>query len=131
MRRAFNATGLAIWTRQLAGLVSAGLSLKLALTAPADEAEAPCQRDFAVHLRAEAHPGASLGTAQRRAAGPVRAKCPALPPQAVLAALMPTVTVDGFYTDRGRARSRKIKSMIYMRFLALAQTMRAWSLPSR
>ena len=68
-RRAFSATGLAIWTRQLAGLVSAGLPLERALTALADEAEAPRQRDLAAHLRAEVNAGASfahaLGTAPR------------------------------------------------------------------
>ena len=37
-RRVFSATGLAVWTRQLAGLVGSGLPLERALTALADEA---------------------------------------------------------------------------------------------
>ena len=38
-RKVFNATGLAVWTRQLAGLVGSGLPLERALTALGDEAE--------------------------------------------------------------------------------------------
>ena len=38
-RRVFNATGLGVWTRQLAGLVSSGLPLERALSSLADEAE--------------------------------------------------------------------------------------------
>ena len=37
-RRVFGTTGLAVWTRQLAGLVGSGLPLERALTALADEA---------------------------------------------------------------------------------------------
>lgn len=62
-RRAFSATGLAIWTRQLAGLVSAGLPLERALTALADEAEDPRQHELATHLRAEVNAGASFARA--------------------------------------------------------------------
>ena len=36
-RRVFNATGLGVWTRQLAGLVSSGLPLERALTSLSDE----------------------------------------------------------------------------------------------
>ncbi len=68
-RRVFSATTLAIWTRQLAGLVGAGLPLERALTALADEAEDPRQRDLLAHLRAEVNGGApfaqSLGSAPR------------------------------------------------------------------
>ncbi|MFM2069125.1 MAG: hypothetical protein RLZZ584_4034 [Pseudomonadota bacterium] len=61
--RAFNSTGLAIWTRQLAGLISAGLPLERALTALADEAEQPRQRELLAHLRAEVNAGASFARA--------------------------------------------------------------------
>src|SRR5437868_15377376 len=45
-RRVFGATGLSVWTRQLAGLVSSGLPLERALTALADEAEDARQREL-------------------------------------------------------------------------------------
>jgi len=47
-RKVFNATALAIWTRQLAGLVGSGLPLERALTALADEAEGGARRDAAL-----------------------------------------------------------------------------------
>ncbi|MFN0185177.1 MAG: type II secretion system inner membrane protein GspF [Aquabacterium sp.] len=55
--RVFNATGLAVWTRQLAGLVSAGLPLERALTALSEEADLPRQRDLVAQLRAEVNAG--------------------------------------------------------------------------
>jgi general secretion pathway protein F len=61
--RAYNATGLAIWTRQLAGLVSAGLPLERALTALAEEAEEPRQRELLAHLRAEVNAGSAFARA--------------------------------------------------------------------
>jgi general secretion pathway protein F len=62
-RRVFNATALAIWTRQLSGLVVAGLPLERALTALADEAEDPRQRELVSHLRAEVNAGAPFAQA--------------------------------------------------------------------
>lgn len=62
-RRAFNANQLAIWTRQLAGLVSAGLPLERALSSLADEAETPAQRDVVATVRAEVNSGSTLGNA--------------------------------------------------------------------
>jgi general secretion pathway protein F len=62
-KRAFNATQLAVWTRQLAGLVSAGLPLERALTSLAEEAEHPAQRDLVATIRAEVNGGTSLATA--------------------------------------------------------------------
>ncbi|HWP18480.1 MAG TPA: type II secretion system inner membrane protein GspF [Burkholderiaceae bacterium] len=68
-RRVFSSTGLAIWTRQLAGLVSAGLPLERALTALTDEAEDERQRELLAHLRSEVNAGSSfakvLSTAPR------------------------------------------------------------------
>ncbi len=61
--RVFNATALAIWTRQLAGLVGAGLPLERALTALADEAEQDTQRSLVAALRAEVNAGASFAKA--------------------------------------------------------------------
>ncbi|MEY8877497.1 MAG: type II secretion system F family protein, partial [Leptothrix sp. (in: b-proteobacteria)] len=62
-KRVFTATTLAIWTRQLAGLVSAGLPLERALTALGDEAEDPKQRELLAHLRAEVNAGSSFAQA--------------------------------------------------------------------
>jgi general secretion pathway protein F len=62
-RRVFSATMLAIWTRQLAGLVGAGLPLERALTALADEAEDPRQRELLAHLRAEVNGGSPFASA--------------------------------------------------------------------
>ena len=61
--RVFNATTLAVWTRQVAGLVSAGLPLERALTALADEAEDDKQRNVVAALRAEVNAGSSFAKA--------------------------------------------------------------------
>jgi len=62
-RRAFSTTGLAVWTRQLAGLVGSGLPLERALSALADEAEAPRERELIAQLKAEVNAGATLARA--------------------------------------------------------------------
>jgi general secretion pathway protein F len=62
-RRAFRGTGLTVWTRQLAGLVGAGLPLERALTALADDAEDPRQRDLVAQLRSEVNAGHSFAHA--------------------------------------------------------------------
>jgi len=62
-RKAFSSSGLAVWTRQLAGLVAAGLPLERALTALADEAEEQRQRDLIAHLRSEVNGGATFARA--------------------------------------------------------------------
>ena len=62
-RRVFSSTTLAVWTRQLAGLVGAGLPLERALTSLSDEADDPRQRDLVAHLRAEVNAGAPFAQA--------------------------------------------------------------------
>ena len=62
-RPVFNATALAIWTRQLAGLVSSGLPLERALTALSDEAEDERQHHLVAMLRAEVNAGATFARA--------------------------------------------------------------------
>ena len=52
-----------MWTRQLAGLVGAGLPLERALTALADESEEQRQRDLVAHLRSEVNGGAPFARA--------------------------------------------------------------------
>ena len=68
-RRVFNATSLAVWTRQLAGLVAAGLPLERALSALGDESDLPRQRELLAHLKSEVNAGStfarSLATAPR------------------------------------------------------------------
>jgi len=68
-RKVFNATSLTIWTRQLSGLVGAGLPLERALTALSEEAEDPRQRELVAHLRSEVNGGSTfaraLGSAPR------------------------------------------------------------------
>ena len=62
-RKAFSSSGLAVWTRQLAGLVAAGLPLERSLTALADEAEEQSQRDLIAHLRSEVNGGSTFARA--------------------------------------------------------------------
>lgn len=61
--RAYNAASLAILTRQLAGLVSAGLPIERVLTVLADDTEDKRRQRVVVGLRAEINAGASLAKA--------------------------------------------------------------------
>ena len=61
--RVFNSTRLAIWTRQMAGLVASGLPLERALTALTDETEDDKQRNLVASLRAEVNGGSTFGRA--------------------------------------------------------------------
>ena len=61
--KVFSSTELSVWTRQLAGLVSAGLPLERALSALTDEAETPRQRDLVSALRTEVNAGAPFAKA--------------------------------------------------------------------
>ena len=61
--RVFNSTGLSVWTRQIAGLVSSGLPLERALTALTDEAESEPQRNLVASLRAEVNAGSPFARA--------------------------------------------------------------------
>ena len=62
-RRVFRATALSIWTRQLAGLVSSGLTLERALASLSDEAEKAPERELVATLRAEVNGGAPFAKA--------------------------------------------------------------------
>ena len=62
-RRVFSATERAVWTRQLAGLVGAGLPLERALTALAEESENERQRELVAHLQSEVNAGSSFARA--------------------------------------------------------------------
>ncbi len=61
--RIFNSTGLSIWTRQIAGLVTSGLPLERALTALTDESEDDRQRNLLASLRAEVNAGSTFAKA--------------------------------------------------------------------
>jgi general secretion pathway protein F len=65
-RTVFSSTGLAIWTRQLAGLVGSGLPLERALTALTDEAENDRARNLVAALRAEVNAGSTFAKALGR-----------------------------------------------------------------
>ncbi len=81
-RRVFGTAGLTVWTRQLAGLVGSGLPLERSLTALADEAEDPRQRELLSHLKSEVNAGSSLSRARwaRRRASSTRSTAPWWPP---------------------------------------------------
>ncbi len=61
--RVFSAPQLAVWTRQLAGLVSASLPLERALSALSEEADDPRQRNLVAALRAEVNAGSGFAKA--------------------------------------------------------------------
>ena len=61
--RVFNATTLAVWTRQMAGLVAAGLPLERALSALTEEAEDDKQRNLMASLRSEVNAGSPFAQA--------------------------------------------------------------------
>lgn len=61
--RAFSSAQLAVWTRQLAGLVASGLPLERSLTALADETEHEKQRNLIAALRSEVNAGSPLAKA--------------------------------------------------------------------
>ncbi len=62
-RPVFNSTGLAVWTRQLAGLVTSGLPLDRALGTLGDESESVRERQLQATLRAEVNGGSPLAQA--------------------------------------------------------------------
>ena len=62
-KRVFNTTGLAIWTRQIAGLVASGLPLERALSSLSDEAQYEAQRNLVASLRSEVNGGSTFAKA--------------------------------------------------------------------
>lgn len=62
-RRVFDATSLAVWTRQIAGLVAAGLPLERALSAMGDESDVARQRELVAHLKSEVNAGSTFARA--------------------------------------------------------------------
>jgi len=62
-RQCFSPNALAVWTRQLASLVSSGLPLERTLAALSDEAESEKQAHLVAQLRAEVNAGLGLAKA--------------------------------------------------------------------
>ena len=62
-RPVFGGTALAVWTRQLSGLVNSGLPVERALAALADEAEEARQHHLLAALRAEVNAGSTFARA--------------------------------------------------------------------
>jgi len=62
-RRILGAQALAVWTRQLAGLVGSGLPLERALASLSSEAESEAERNLVADLRAEVNSGSTFGRA--------------------------------------------------------------------
>ncbi len=114
-RRAFTATGLAIWTRQLAGLVASGLPLERALTALADESEEQRQRELIAHLRSEVNAGSpfarALATAPREFDDVYRAVVAAGEQSGALGAVLERLADD--LEARQALRAKLIGAMLY------------------
>jgi general secretion pathway protein F len=114
-RRVFNATGLAVWTRQLAGLVGSGLPLERALTALADEAGEPRQRELLAHLRSEVNAGSpfarALGTAPREFDEVYRAVVAAGEASGALGAVLERLADD--LEQRQALRAKVVGAMLY------------------
>jgi general secretion pathway protein F len=114
-RRVFGSTGLAVWTRQLAGLVGSGLPLERALTALADEADEPRQRELVAHLRSEVNAGSpfarALATAPREFDEVYRAVISAGEQSGALGPVLERLADD--LEDRQTLRSKLIGAMLY------------------
>ncbi len=114
-RRVFGSTALAVWTRQLAGLVGSGLQLERALTALAEEAEDPRQRELVSHLRAEVNAGSpfarALATAPREFDDVYRAVVAAGEQSGALGPVLERLATD--LEERQALRGRLIGAMLY------------------
>jgi general secretion pathway protein F len=114
-RRVFDATGLAVWTRQLAGLVAAGLPLERALTALAEEAETPRQRELLAHLKSEVNGGSTfaraLATAPREFDDVYRAVVAAGEQSGALGAVLERLAED--LEQRQALRAKVVGAMLY------------------
>ena len=62
-RRVFSANALSVWTRQLAGLVSAGLPLERALSSLCTEADRESERNLVAQVRSEVNAGSTFAKA--------------------------------------------------------------------
>ncbi|GAA0768492.1 type II secretion system inner membrane protein GspF [Ideonella azotifigens] len=120
-RRAFSKSGLTVWTRQLAGLVSSGLPLERALTALADESEEPRQRELIAHLKSEVNGGSpfarALASAPREFDDVYRAVVAAGEQSGALGGVLERLADD--LEERQALRSKLIGAMLYPAIVSL------------
>ena len=114
-RRVFTGLGLAVWTRQLAGLVGSSLPLERALTALADEAENPRQHELVAHLKSEVNAGSTfaraLSTAPREFDDVYRAVVAAGEQSGALGPVLERLADD--LEQRQALRGRVLGAMLY------------------
>ncbi len=114
-RRVFNATGLAVWTRQLAGLVGSGLPLERALTALAEEAETQREHELVAHLKSEVNAGSAfaraLATAPREFSDVYRAVVAAGEQSGALGGVLGRLADD--LEERQALRNKVVGAMLY------------------
>jgi general secretion pathway protein F len=110
-----------VWTRQLAGLVGSGLPLERALTALADEAEDPRQRELLAHLKSEVNAGSSfaraLATAPREFDDVYRAVVAAGEQSGALGAVLERLADD--LEQRQALRAKVLGAMLYPAIVSL------------
>ena len=120
-RRVFSTTTLTVWTRQLAGLVGAGLPLERALTVLTDEADDPPQRDLVAHLRAEVNAGSpfarALASAPREFDEVYRAVVAAGEQSGALGAVLERLATD--LEERQALRARLLGAALYPAIVSL------------
>ena len=120
-RRVFSSTSLAVWTRQLAGLVGSGLPLERALTALSDEAEDAKQRELVAHLRAEVNAGSpfarALGSAPREFDDVYRAVVSAGEQSGALGAVLERLADD--LEERQALKAKLIGAALYPAIVSL------------
>ncbi len=120
-RRVFSATGLTVWTRQLAGLVGSGLPLERALTSLSEETENPRQRELVAHLKSEVNAGSAfaraLATAPREFDDVYRAVVAAGEQSGALGPVLDRLADD--LEQRQALRSKVIGAMLYPAIVSL------------
>jgi general secretion pathway protein F len=120
-RRVFGGAGLTVWTRQLAGLVGAGLPLERALAALAEESEDERQRELLSHLKSEVNAGSpfarALATAPREFDEVYRAVVAAGEQSGALGAVLERLADD--LEERQALRARLLGAMLYPAIVSL------------
>ncbi len=120
-RRVFSGTTLAVWTRQMAGLVGSGLPLERALTALMEDSEEPRQRELVAHLRSEVNAGntfaRALATAPREFDDVYRAVVAAGEQSGALGPVLERMADD--LEARQALKSKVIGAMLYPAIVSL------------